>query len=69
MSLKAFHIFFIAVATLFLAGFGIWELRRLATGGGASLDWALAVLALCGAVALLVYGRAFLEKMKDVSYL
>lgn len=69
MSLKAFHIFFIAVATVFLAGFGVWTLRRLVNLGGGGLDWALAFVALAGALALVVYGRAFLDKMKDVSYL
>ncbi len=69
MSLKAFHIFFIVVATIVLAGFGLWTLRQLTTVGGGGLDWALALLSLIGAVGLLIYGRAFLVKMKDVSYL
>jgi len=69
MSLKAFHIFFIAVATVFLAGCGLWTLRHAITNGGEPLDFVLSVLSLLGAIGLVIYGRAFLIKMKDVSYL
>ncbi len=59
MSLKAVHIFFITVATLFCVGFGFLALRQDLTF--------LGVLGFVGAVALLVYGGWFLKKMKDVS--
>ncbi len=67
MSLKAVHIFFITVATLAAAGFGLWLVRHyLATGNG--LDLFLAILALVGALALPIYGAWFLKKMKKVGY-
>ncbi len=67
MSLKAVHIFFITVATVTAAGFGLWLVRHyLATGRG--LDLFLAILALLGAVALPIYGSWFLKKMKKVGY-
>ena len=68
MSLKAVHIAFITVATLFSAGFGGWALRQyLTVGGGVHL--LLAIVGLAGAVALPVYGAWFLKKMKAVDYL
>ncbi len=64
MSLKAVHIAFITVATLFSAFFGVWAL--LAGGGGMNL--LLAIVGLAGAVALPIYGAWFLKKMKKVGY-
>jgi len=68
MSLKAFHIVFITVSTLLAVGFGVWSLRAYQTGGR-TLDLAFGFGSLVGAVALLVYGRYFLKKLKSVSYL
>ena len=65
MSLKAVHIAFITVATLFSAFFGVWAL--LAGGGGVNL--ALGIGGLAGAVALPIYGAWFLKKMKRVGYI
>ena len=67
MSLKAFHVFFIAVATLFSAGFGVWSFRHAATTGSA-LDIVFGATGILGAVALVVYGVWFLKKLKKVSY-
>lgn len=64
MSLKAFHIFFIALATLIVAGFGLWALGPANTGGS-WMGW----LALALAVALPFYGRWFLAKTQEVSFL
>ncbi len=68
MSLKAFHIVFVTVCTLFCLGLGLWGLRehRLTQDTG---NLVLGVGALVGAVALIVYGRWFLRKLKNVSYL
>ncbi len=70
MSLKAIHILFIVASTLLCFGFAAWagwmyandELNRTANLAMASTS------ALLG-IALLVYGRYFLRKLKDVSYL
>ncbi|MEO5803801.1 MAG: hypothetical protein ABIR24_09740 [Verrucomicrobiota bacterium] len=68
MSLKAFHIIFIAASTLLAFGFGAWELRNyFATGENQSL-W-FGILSLLAGVALLWYGKVVLKKLKHISYL
>lgn len=66
MSLKAFHIFFIAVSALFFAGAGIW----LLLAGPLAVE-ALNVLAglTCFSVTggLVIYGNRFLQKFKHIS--
>lgn len=64
MSLKAFHVVFIAFATLISAAFGLWALGH--PGGG--VLW-LGLISLALAVALPIYGVWFLRKMKKVSFL
>ena len=67
MSLKAIHVFFVTVATLISAFFGVWTVSQyLASGSGT--DLALAILALAMTVALPIYGAWFLKKMKKVGY-
>jgi hypothetical protein len=68
MSLKAFHIFFIGCSALLAAGIGVWELRNFA-GNGRFLDAVLGGASLLAGVGLVVYGIAFLRKMKHVGYL
>lgn len=69
MSLKAFHIFFISLATLMSLACGVWALK--AYGAEDSRAWQLwfGIGALLVSVSLVVYGRSFLKKMKGVSYL
>ena len=70
MSLKAFHIVFILVSTLLCAGFGAWSLSRyFQIGGGGMLDLAMGIGSLICMVALVIYGRAFLKKLRHISYL
>ena len=64
MSLKAFHVFFITFATLITAGFGLWALGPANTSG-VWLGW----LSLAVAVGLPIYGRWFLVKTREVSFL
>ena len=68
MSLKAFHVVFIAVSILLAFGFAAWELklyseeRRLADlgfGAGSAV----------AGITLIVYGRYVLKKLKHISYL
>lgn len=68
MSLKAFHVVFIAAALVLAGWTAWWSWGRWATGDGGS--W-LALAAACGAavVALVVYGAWFLRKTREVSYL
>ena len=68
MSLKSFHVFFIAVSVLLAVGLGIRSLRTFLEEQALSqLAWSL--LAFGAALALIIYGRRFLKKLKDVSYL
>jgi hypothetical protein len=68
MSLKAFHIFFVAVSTLCALGFGGWAVADYQrTGNGSVL--AMGILGFAAAVALVWYGFWFLRKLKNVSFL
>ncbi len=66
MSLKAFHIAFIAASVLLAIGYGVWEIGAY-TSGGSFAHLSLGVLAFLAAVGLVVYGRRFLRKLKHVS--
>ncbi len=68
MSLKAFHIVFVTASVLLAFGFAAWafvnyaDSRRLA-------DLATGMGGLLAGVGLLAYGRYFLKKLKNISYL
>ena len=65
MSLKIFHIVFIALSVLLSAGLGAWGIQRyLADGSGGGL--ALGVLFFVTGAVLLVYGIRFWKKMKEL---
>jgi len=68
MSLKAFHIVFVATSVLLMLGLAGYSFREYRTSGSdMALLWAgLAILAAGG---LLVYGRYFLRKLKHISFL
>jgi len=68
MSLKAFHVVFISASILLSLGFGVWEMRAWLEAR-ATLDLVLGSLSLLAGVGLLVYGRYFLKKLRNVSYL
>jgi hypothetical protein len=65
MSLKAFHVFFIAVATLLSLWVGVWGVRSYRVDG-ASSHLALAVLFFAVGAVLLVYGRFALRKLRAI---
>ena len=69
MSLKAFHIFFVTSATMLAVGFGVWSLRNGRAANGTKMDFVWGIGSLIAAVALVIYGRYFLKKLKHVSYL
>ena len=69
MSLKAFHIIFITCSTLLAFGFGAWMLDRYSTETHARVDLAGGIVSLLAGVGLIVYGRYFLKKLKNISYL
>jgi hypothetical protein len=69
MSLKAIHILFITVSVLLTAGFGVWSMQNYFSPQGTRIDCIMGVTSLVAGVALLVYGRYFLKKLKHISYL
>jgi len=65
MSLRFFHILFIAVSTLMCLGVGIWAIDAYRADG--STTWlGLAALALVGGALLVVYGNRFLQKTRNL---
>ena len=69
MSLKAFHLVFIAASILLALGFAGWSLMNYFSAQGSRLDLVLAIASAVAAVALVFYERYFLKKLKNVSYL
>ena len=68
MSLKAFHIVFVAASTLLAFGFGGWELQNYFADG--ELQALLfGVFSLITGAALIWYGKVVLKKLKNISYL
>ena len=70
MSLKAIHLLFIAVSTLLCFGFSAWAYwaytnEEIGRQTNAIMGWSSALLG----VVMLVYGRYFLRKLRNVSYL
>lgn len=68
MSLKAFHVVFIAVSILFCGFFALWAIDALVHGGGAVYAGYAAGGAAAG-VGLAVYGPWMLKKLRNESYL
>ena len=68
MSLKAIHLVFITASTALAFGFAAWELTAYANAGQTG-DLILGIGSAVSGVALIIYGRYFLKKLKDVSYL
>ena len=68
MSLKALHVVFIAASIVLAFGFGAWSLNEFSHDGAQSSLW-FGVGSIVAGVALLVYGKAVLKKLKNISYL
>lgn len=68
MSLKAFHVVFVSASILLTLGFGIWALNQYFQDGS-RVNLALGAGSLASTVLLAVYGRYFLKKLKNISYL
>lgn len=66
MSLKAFHLLFVAAAAALAFGFGAWGIDAYASRGeGGSL--VLGILSLLFGIALVVYGFRVRTKLKGIS--
>ena len=68
MSLKAFHIVFIALASILAIVFAIWEFMRYQTTGE-ELQLVAALLSVSACAGLVVYGVRFLRKLRKVSFI
>ncbi|MCC7374964.1 MAG: hypothetical protein IT581_09925 [Verrucomicrobiales bacterium] len=68
MSLKSFHVVFIVSAFLLSMFLGGWCIYEYFTHSGRMIDLLLGLVSLAGAVGLVVYGRYFLKKLKNIDY-
>lgn len=69
MSLKAFHIIFVVASTLLTFGFAAWAVVQYLNGAGTGGLLALGIGSFACGIGLIVYGRYFLRKLRNVSYL
>ena len=68
MSLKAFHIVFITASVLLAFGVAAWSLVNFSDGRQLT-DLVFGLGAAGLGVGLVIYGRYFLKKLKNISYL
>jgi len=68
MSLKAFHIFFIALSILLLFGFAAWLVQSFFDSKD-SLMLVAALLSFVAGISLIFHAIRFLRKLKHVRYL
>jgi len=69
MSLKAFHVVFISLASALAFGFGAWMLRAYRSPEGVPGDLVWGLVSLAAGCGLLLYEFFFLKKLKNVSFL
>jgi hypothetical protein len=69
MSLKAFHIIFITASSALAFGCGVWGLKDFFSAGGRLFHLFFAIGSFAVGAGLVVYGRYFLKKLKNISYL
>lgn len=65
MSLKAFHIFFLFVATLFFISVEYWAVKRYLLQGE-PLSMTLAAATFVGCALLIAYATWFVRKLKNL---
>jgi hypothetical protein len=68
MSLKAFHVVFVAASIVLMAFLSAWSFQNFRESGS-STDLSGSIGAGLGIVVLTIYGRYFLRKLKNISYL
>lgn len=69
MSLKAIHLFFVTIFSALCFGCGVWKLRSYGETHASAGDLWFGIAALSLGVAVVVYGRYFLKKLKRFGYL
>ena len=68
MSLKAFHIVFVTASILLAFGFGAWSLLDYQDHGNTA-ELVGGLVSVLAGFALIIYARAILRKLKNISYL
>ena len=68
MSLKAFPVVFVAASVLLMAFLSAWSFQNYRESGS-SRDLLGSAMAFLAIMALAFYGRYFLRKLKNISYL
>ena len=68
MSLKAFHIVFVIASVLVSLSFSAWGFYQYSTTDE-RLNIVFGVSGLAAAIALVIYGKIVLRKMRNISYL
>jgi hypothetical protein len=69
MSLKAFHIFFVSLASLMTLCCGVWALKTYFSPEPQAWQLWFGIGCLLTSVGLMIYGRSFIRKTKGMSYL
>ena len=69
MSLKAVHLIFVIAFSGLAFGCAAWKLKDWLSAQGTSGDLLFALGAGAVGVAVVIYGRLFLKKLKHVNYL
>jgi hypothetical protein len=69
VSLKAFHLIFISASSALAFGCTVWAVKNYFSPEGRGLDMLFATCSFLAGVGLIVYGRYFLKKLKNVSFL
>jgi len=63
-----FHVVFVTCSLILTIGFAVWAFGNYRVGGQAA-DLVYGVGGSLASVGLIIYGRIFLKKLKDISYL
>jgi len=69
MSLKAFHIVFVTASTLLALVLGAWSLNEYFRNGASTNYLIGGVGSFVAGAGLIWYGKYFLKKLKNISYL
>lgn len=69
MSLKTFHIIFVALTTVVSLFISAWSFVQYFSEGGETSDLAMGIGGALAACVLLVYGRYVLKKLRHIGYL
>lgn len=69
MSLKTVHLIFVSALTTLCLGCATWKLLDYFSPNGTAGDLWFGLGALAVGVVVVIYGRHFLKKLKNISYL